>query len=96
MSQISSEDVDFVNSKSLDEKVKFLQIADYLNIDSLMQLFSAAIAAYFRSNEFKDIKTEQKIDLEMTPDEEAQLLKEYPWIQKTEGGKYVEISEQLK
>ena len=68
--EICDEDVEFVNSKNLHEKVDFLQLVDYLNIESLIQLFSASIAAYFRSKEFKEIKDDFQVDMEMTPEEE--------------------------
>ena len=84
-----------MNSKSLNDKVSLLWDADYLVLFGMIELLSASIASFFRSSEFKEIKQEG-LELDMTPDEEEELLKAYPWIKTTTCGKYAEISEDLK
>jgi hypothetical protein len=65
-------------------------------IESLLQLVCASVASFFRSKESKEIKAELGMDLDMKPEEEEMLMKEFPWIKSTSCGKYAEISETLK
>ena len=67
---IAAADREWLLSKSLNEKVECLQMADFLNIESLIQLFCAGIAQFFRSVEHKDLAREFNVDFEMTSEEE--------------------------
>lgn len=58
-----------------------LEAANFLNCPALFELCCAMVAADFKAKEFEDIKKEYGLyDVEYTPADEEEIMKEHPWI----------------
>lgn len=58
-----------------------LEAANFLNCPALFELCCAMVAADFKAKEFEELKKEYGLyDVEYTPEDEEEIMKEHPWI----------------
>ena len=54
---------------------------NFINCPALFELCCAVIAADFKGKDFEEIKKQYGLDdVEYTPEDEEEIMKEYPWI----------------
>jgi len=54
---------------------------NFINCPALFELCCAVIGAEFKGKDFEEIKKQYGLDdVEYTPEDEEEIMKEYPWI----------------
>ena len=71
----------FITKYDQNMVIDLLEAANYLNCPALFELCCAVIAADFKGKDFEELKKEYGLyDVEYTPEDEEEIMKEYPWI----------------
>ena len=74
---------EFICRFSEEELIDMIQATNYLNIPALFELCCAKVAAEYKGKDFNEIKKKYGLDdVEFTPEDEEEILKQYPWITK--------------
>ena len=61
--------------------IDILAAANYLNCPALFELCCAVVAAHFKDKDFEEMKKQYGLyDVEYTPEDEEEIMKEYSWI----------------
>ncbi|XP_004488769.1 SKP1-like protein 14 [Cicer arietinum] len=72
-------DFEFVKRMKSDDKLRLLQAASYLNMESFLQFMAKAIAAEIENQSVEFVRDYFQIESDFTPEEEAELRKENEW-----------------
>ncbi|XP_004517085.1 SKP1-like protein 14 [Cicer arietinum] len=72
-------DVEFVKRMKSDDKLRLIQAASYLNIESLLQFLAKAIADEIKNQSVEFVRDYFHIENDFTPEEESELRKENEW-----------------
>ena len=74
-------EVTFISQFNEDELIDLIQAANYMNIPALFELSCAMIASELKGKDFNEMKRRYGLDdVNYTPAEEEEILKQYPWI----------------
>ena len=69
------------DESKLEDIQELLQSANYLNVPAVFELACARIGAIFKGRNLEEVKKLFGLEgVKFTPEDEAQMLKEYPWI----------------
>ena len=71
----------FIAKYDQDFIIDLLEAMNFINCPALFELCCAVIAADFKGKDFEEIKKQYGLDdVEYTPEDEEEIMKEYPWI----------------
>ena len=71
----------FISQFDKDFILDLLEAMNFLDSKALFELCCATIAADFKGKEFEEIKKQYGLDdVEYTPEDEEEIMREYPWI----------------
>ena len=74
-------EVIFISNFTDDELIDLIQASNYRNIPALFELSCAMIASELKGKDFNEMKRRYGLDdVNYTPAEEEEILKQYPWI----------------
>ena len=74
-------EVQFIMQFTEDELIDLIQAANYMNIPAIFELACAMIASELKGKDFNEMKRRYGLDdVNYTPAEEEEILKQYPWI----------------
>ena len=72
---------DWVHKMDMDERSHLLVAANNLQVDPLLELCAASIAAEFKNTDFEKLKGNYGLnDATYTPEDDDKLIIQYPWL----------------
>lgn len=78
---MSSWDKEFCGELDQEQQFAIILAANYLNIKPLLTLMCQSVAAMVSGKTPQQIYRMFKVEKELTPEEEAEVLKENPWLE---------------
>ena len=78
---VSEEYIDFLNSMDMDLLFEVIKSANFLEIESLLDLTCAKVATMLKGKSVEEIRQTFGIENDFTPEEEEQIKKENAWCE---------------
>ena len=74
-------DASFIEMEQMDDLIDLIVAANFLDIEGLVHLGCAKIASFFKGQTVEEIREVVEIEIDFTPQEEAQLREENRWAE---------------